>query len=325
MLEDFQGKGLLIHHWDTDGICSAALLLTELQGKDLTNWTPTIGAFYLTDDQIKWAQDFDYIIIADMSLPRENILALAEKTNVTIFDHHHQESIREINHRNPVAYGEPAEDYPSCTWVIKEQLSQQVNLYHLLGLIGDREHKIKDNPKFWKIIQNYCKEHETSFEELTELVQLIDSNQKVGDKDAVEEAPILLTSYSRAEDILKNGLWRSNLQRFHEKLKEVLAESPDEVNGVLMKRLHTKYSIISSVTRSIAWGTGRNTVIVNQGFFPQHDQLYARSSLVDMSPLIARAKILGFNAGGKKDVLGAIVPKESSDSFVKEVVEFLKE
>ena len=40
MLEDLNGKGLLIHHWDTDGICSAKLLLEHLSGKDIVNKTP---------------------------------------------------------------------------------------------------------------------------------------------------------------------------------------------------------------------------------------------------------------------------------------------
>jgi len=41
--------------------------------------------------------------------------------------------------------------------------------------------------------------------------------------------------------------------------------------------------------------------------------------------MIERAKELGFNAGGKEDVLGAIVPKETTGSFVEELYRFFKE
>jgi hypothetical protein len=41
--------------------------------------------------------------------------------------------------------------------------------------------------------------------------------------------------------------------------------------------------------------------------------------------MISRAKELGFNAGGKEDVLGAIVPKEATKPFVEELHRFFKE
>jgi len=41
-------------------------------------------------------------------------------------------------------------------------------------------------------------------------------------------------------------------------------------------------------------------------------------------PMIKRGKDLGFKCGGKKEVLGAIVPKDKTDFFVKEILDFLK-
>jgi len=64
---------------------------------------------------------------------------------------------------------------------------------------------------------------------------------------------------------------------------------------------------------------------VNTGFFPRHDQLYSRSGSRDMQPMIERARELGFNAGGKSDVLGVIVPKEETGPFVDELLGFFKE
>ncbi|MCK4582146.1 single-stranded DNA-specific exonuclease, partial [Candidatus Bathyarchaeota archaeon] len=96
-------------------------------------------------------------------------------------------------------------------------------------------------------------------------------------------------------------------------------------DGVLYKRLDTGYAVISAVTRKLAWGTRQDTVVVNTGFFPSHDQLYSRSTRLDMQPMIERAKELGFNAGGKEDVLGAIVPKDMTEPFVEELYKFFKE
>ena len=41
-------------------------------------------------------------------------------------------------------------------------------------------------------------------------------------------------------------------------------------------------------------------------------------------PMIKRGKELGFKCGGKREVLGAIVPKDKTDSFLIELIDFLK-
>ena len=325
MLGDLQGDGLVIHHWDADGLCSAALLLEYLKPGSPANMCPTIGAFYLSDEEIGYARGFDYVVIADMALPEADVLRLSEVTRVVIFDHHHQEPIFGVEHLNPVAHGADAALYPSCTWVIKERLGLPLGMHVALGFIGDREHRIMENPRFKEITEEYLADEGITFDEALTLVGLIDSGYKVGDKSGVEEAPRVLMGYSKPDDIRNNGRWRRNLKLFQGKLTEILEEPPEEKNGVLVKRLDTGYAVISAVTRRIAWGTGRDTIVVNTGFFPQHDQLYSRSSSRDMQPMIERARGRGFNAGGKSDVLGAIIPREKTEPFVDELLGFFKE
>jgi hypothetical protein len=259
-----------------------------------------------------------------MALPQGNVNAIAKSANVIMFDHHHQDPIERITHINPVAHGAPGDDYPSNTWVLKKHLGLTLRLHVLLGFIGDREQKIKDNPPFWGIVQGYMGENDVSFEELLELAHRIDSSYKVGDRKSVTEAPHLLRRYKTRDDILGNEKWKVNLESLEEKLERVLSEPPEEVEGVQVKRLDTPYAIISQVTRKLAWGTGRDTVVVNTGFFEDQDQLYSRSSTVDYHGLISRAKSYGFNAGGKKDVIGAIIPKSETEGFLKETIDYIK-
>jgi len=325
MLGDLQGEGLIIHHWDADGLCSASLLLGYLKPRSPVNMCPTIGAFYLTDEEIGFARAFDYVIVVDMALPEADVHRLSEKTRVVVFDHHHQSPIRGVKHVNPVAHGADTADYPSCTWVIKERLGLPLGMHVALGFIGDREHRIMENPRFKDLTEEYLADEGITLDEALTLVGLIDSSYKVGDKKGVEDAPRLLMGYTKPEDIRNNGRWHENMRIFQEKLAEILEEPSEDRDGVLVKRLDTGYTVISAVTRRIAWGTGRDTIVVNTGFFPSHDQLYSRSSRLDMQPMIKRARELGFNAGGKSDVLGAIVPKEETESFVGELVKFFKE
>jgi len=325
MLGDLQGEGLIIHHWDTDGLCSAALLLDYLKPRSPVNVCPTIGAFYLSDEEIAYARGFDYVIIVDMALPEADVQRLSMKTRVVVFDHHHQSPIRGVKHINPVSHGAHAADYPSCTWVVKERLGLPLGMHVALGFIGDREHRIMENPRFKEITEEYLADEGITFDEALKLVGLIDSSYKVGDKKGVMEAPRLLMDYKKPDDVRNNGRWHGNMRLFQEKLAEILAEPTEDRDGVLIKRLDTGYAVISAVTRSIAWGTERDTIVVNTGFFPSHDQLYSRSNRLDMQPMIERARELGFNAGGKSDVLGAIVPKELTEPFVEELVKFYKE
>ena len=62
--------------------------------------------------------------------------------------------------------------------------------------------------------------------------------------------------------------------------------------------------------------------MVNNGYFSDKDQIYMRCAK-NVEPMIRRGKQLGFRCGGKKEVLGAILPKDKTDDFVKELKDFL--
>ena len=85
MLEKLKGNGLLIHHWDTDGICSAKLLLEKLKDKNIQNVTPILGNYFLTEEELEKYQNYDFVIIVDMNLPKENIDVLSRNAEVMIF------------------------------------------------------------------------------------------------------------------------------------------------------------------------------------------------------------------------------------------------
>lgn len=322
MLKELSGKGLIIHHWDTDGICSARILLEHLSNKKIENKTPQLGNYYLTEEELKNYSKYEFIILLDMSLPINNILKLAENAKVMIFDHHLGKEIEEVFHYNPVVKGENPDIYPSTSWIINDYIGNKTNLYALLGVVGDHEQKIKNNTEFYKKITDFCKNNNLEFDDMLKMVYLMDSNYKINDKKAVEQAPHILKNNS-AEDILNNKKWNENLAILDEEIKKILDIKSDEIDGVIFKKISTSYNIISTITRKIAWETGKNTIVVNTGFFNDRDQIYLRSSK-DAEPIIQKGKLLGYRCGGKKEVLGAIVPKEKTDSFIEEIFKFLK-
>ncbi|MBP1911693.1 DHH family phosphoesterase [Thermococcus stetteri] len=81
---------LIIHHWDTDGITSAALLIRALNLEEFTNMTAPIGEFRF-DERIRAAvKNAERLYVLDFNVPHE-----VEKVKVpTLFvDHHTQPKI----------------------------------------------------------------------------------------------------------------------------------------------------------------------------------------------------------------------------------------
>ena len=154
------------------------------------------------------------------------------------------------------------------------------------------------------------------------MVYLLDSNYKLGDKQAVEHAPHELLEMTTPQDILENPTWNANLHKLETEMTKQLNIPEEEINGILIKRINTPYNIISTITRKVAWNSGKNTIVINPTYFPDKSQVYVRST-INIEPMIARGKELGFKCGGKKEVLGAIIPKEETDGFVNEIITFL--
>lgn len=324
MLEKLKGKGLLIHHWDADGICSARLMLEKLKDKNIENKTPTLGNYFLTEEELDSYSKYEFIIIVDMNLPEDNILRLAKNAKVMIFDHHLGKIITQVFHHNPVIKGENPDDYPSASWIVNDYLGNDVNLYAILGIVGDHEQKIKNNKKFNKIINDFCDKNNLTFEDLHYMVYLLDSNYKKGEKETVEKAPHILLKTKKPREILENNQWNKNYELLEQEITKQIRSPAETFNETILKKMNTSFNIISTVTRKIAWEQQKNTIVVNTGFFKDLDQLYVRTINKNMEPMIKRGKELGFKCGGKKEVLGAIIPKNKTEGFVEEVKNFFK-
>ena len=95
---------LIIHHWDTDGITSAALLIRALNLEEFRNLTPPIGEFRF-DERIKRAiKEAEKIYVLDLSLPHE--VEGIEK-EIMFIDHHIQPKIKNpgVKQINPALEG----------------------------------------------------------------------------------------------------------------------------------------------------------------------------------------------------------------------------
>jgi len=320
---DSYGRGLIVHHWDTDGICSAAMLLSGLKEKEVGNLSPVIGNFYLTDNEIDSIKnkDYEFIAIVDVCFPRENILRLKNKTNskIFIFDHHLQERMDGVEHINPISRGESPDRFPSTSWVLLQWLG--MDLLTVLGAVGDKEERIRDNGAIYGVIDNYLNSKALKFNDLLRMVELIDSSHKIGDKEGVENAVrFVMENRENPEGILNHEEWIHNAEKIKKEIEFNLSKEIIENGNSLILDIDTPFNIISTITRKLfSENPGRAAIVINRGFFPDRDQLYVRGENVQNLIDIARGK--GYSAGGKPEVVGVVLPKADTDNFLNTIKE----
>ena len=313
------GKRLIIHHWDTDGICSAAMLYDS----NTENMTPTIGNYFLEGHEIEKIErgGFEEIYVVDMALNGESMRALADVAPVKVFDHHITKKVEGIDYTNPVIEGESEEDFPSASWVVGSSVGMENSILSFLGTVGDWEERLK-KIRFYKKLQDFMEKNSITFEEMHLMVKLIDSNYKIGDKEEVERA---VASLSEADDvgkyILNNEKWRNNNDTIEREIKNALSAEEKKVDGITIKEIKSRYNIISAVARKV-WDKKSYVIVSNCEYFPEDCQVYVRGE--NCLDLIEMAVGKGYVAGGKKNVMGAIVPKSEKDEFMNEIMDILR-
>lgn len=328
VIADFlpQGKrGVIIHHWDTDGLCSAAELLNYCQkrwpDKKIDTFVPTITNYYLTEQQYTYLQKqgYDFVMTCDINFQADTINRLAElfPKQAFIFDHHHQTPYTNVHY-----YNEP---YPSCAAYICAALQQPYSLTAVMAIVGDREESIQKDPKFYPIVQEGMAEHGLTFSQLLDVRRLIDSNYIVEDYAGMITTIELLRHDPLA--VLTDVTLQSNVQRMGNEIDILTTVTPKQVTDLIMEfTINTHMNLLSQMTRHWSRQYPDNIIITHQF---QHEQyncyMRRRTASVDMRSMISYARSLGLNAGGKEEVVGIIIPDGKFDYFFPKLVDQLKQ
>ncbi|MFW5928244.1 MAG: hypothetical protein ACOCSL_03490 [Thermoplasmatota archaeon] len=329
-MKDFLNRddeGLILHHWDTDGLSAAALLLRE-SSKSFNLFTPTIGNYLLDEkDRARIDKiDPDFTIVVDMALPKDSIDFLKEFGDVYIFDHHLQDRHDVKLHHNPIIDGDSPKEYPSASWVVNEYLGNDSNLLSILGAFGDREEKLKDNKIAYPTIKETLNKLNSDFDSLLKCAYYLDTNYKIGDRDAVSDYARYLKEVKTPEDILGRTELKENYEKLNDAIEmEVNREKENLSENIVFLEMKSPYNIISTVTRRIAWADEEKIIIVsNCEYMEDNCQIYIRGPIPDSEKIINHLKDKGYSAGGKSDVIGMVIPKEDNEETLDEVLEMLK-
>ncbi len=320
---------LIIHHWDTDGICSASLLRDELRQADVFNLVPTIGTYQISERILgEAAGDWDAIIIADIKLPHKDFRTLREVTaaSILLFDHHMGETPDGVANLRSASEEIGPASHPSTTWLVKELLQLPISLRSLLGIVGDRGFMELSGGPAREDAMQFLSRLGLDERVLLKMTDLLDSNARVGEVSLVEEAVVELSKMGEdPKAILSHPIWTRNAEILEQEItRQMEMEDPSEWrDGVVVRELNSKFDIVSAVARKSAWsGKCRIAVAVNAGFLPDQAQIYVRrgTGWIDAPAIMRMAHERGYSAGGKEEVVGVVVPKDEAGIFLQELL-----
>lgn len=309
---------LAVHHWDTDGICSAALLKRIIDPDVFSNISAPIGDFSFDERIMDAIENDENIFVVDLNLPH---IMEKMKKNVTFIDHHHQPAIENglIDQINPLLKGIDARLYPSATTVISDEFSTW-NMLSVLGAVGDVGDKAFEHAKVMKVMEG----SNMAPESISRLVTLIDSNYITMDQEGVEGAVDIILA-NELKDLLEYGKWNDNVESIERAIDEAL-DSIIEVDGFAYMKIESTFNIISKLARKATWEMGYpGAIVLNSGFNGKAQTYFrineATSDELDIPGLIDDLKETGINAGGKKVVMGSIYGTDKIDHVMKKVKE----
>ncbi|MCO6042264.1 DHH family phosphoesterase [Thermococcus alcaliphilus] len=309
---------LIIHHWDTDGITSSALLVKALGLNDFRNVSPPIGEFRFDERVKKEIEEAEKVYVLDLNLSHE--VERIEK-EVFFIDHHIQPRIKnpKVKQINPIFEGK---DAPSASFVVSEHFNIW-NAWSALGVIGDIGERAFEIPKVWELL----KEEGLTKEEALRIVELIDSNYIAMDRGGVEKAVKVLLE-NPVRELLEYEPWIRKAEDIRKAIEDALS-NVEMREEIALIDFESPFNIISKVARKAVWELGyEGALVVNKNFHGKA-QIYFRVSSkkakeINMGEIISRLKERGFNAGGKREVLGCICERGKIEEALEAINAYLR-
>lgn len=295
-------SSLIITHWDTDGILSAAAVAGSLN-HDITLYIPAIGTYSLPDEDISEinANRYQEIFITDYALQKEIAGQLQAEKTVVIIDHHFTEKAEEVEYYNPVADGADPDRYPCCMVAVSEYLEKEFPLETCIAAVGDKEHKIKKNRYFADRLERCKQEYGMGFDDCMELKELIDANYMTGDisgiKDTIRAVIQMGVLSLRDSEALKEKVRKA----VAEKERLSLTSPEKKTENIWFYDLASAMPLLSAVTRLLSKNHPDKIIVTRL-----NGNVYVRTERagISLKPLISKGRSMGWNIGGKPDVCG---------------------
>lgn len=301
----------VVHHWDADGLASAAIIGRYLRSwkGEVTYGVPKIGQ-YSAEAVDAPPTPVDELVLVDYGIPPEEVAMVGEVLgkDAVIFDHH-ASGVEGGAACNPISYGGGWGDWPAAAVVIAEAAGMR--------------------PEGWEELAALAVYGDVGFRGLLQKPYLLSAAFMAGLRAGdLERAARYVNSCYRAVDYGCIGVAREELAEggvravlrdgyLASKEEEVCAEvvrGVDEAlssaeavgNGITVYRARLGAYVVSAVGRRLSKSLGSGVAVLVAYVEPMRRwYLYARSRDRVIMGAINALRAAGYGAGGKDKVVSA--------------------
>ena len=314
-------KVYVLHHWDADGVASAAILTRLLGSRIVGISTPRIGVYgasALNPDEIR-GSGADTLVVLDYGARPDEVLARAPHgVQALIVDHHAVELSRNARGRccNPVALGMSEAECPSTTWVLYELLNSPSDIVDLvaLGIVGDLGPALATS-EYVTFVDDVAAELGLTLNDFVRAVELIDSCYRIVNGECIEHAVQVLAEEGVKgvlhDEVLINA--RESASRYVESAYDRLQSLKEPCPGVRVWRLSLDSLVTSYVGRSLARAYPDDVILLAHSIPSLNvTYVYVRSYSVPLRRFLEKLRKEGLNVGGK-DMVFVVTCSEGED------------
>lgn len=317
-------KFVLLYHWDYDGLACAAQFLDFIDSvspdTEIVHMLPTINNYFLTEAEFKQIEDLgcDGLLTTDINFGPDVIDRLESIVpQLFVFDHHAQTA--DID--KP---GMQDQSYPGCSMMVSDYLSRPMSLVGVLGMVGDQEDRIVEYTEFYPMVEQMMQETGLSFDEMQRITKLVDTMYMLGDEDGFTYVIELLRD--DPQKALTDERLLENDRRIEEAMEKWSAAEMEAVGEhILNMSIDSPMSLISEVTRAKAKANPEKLIVTDQVWGDDASFYVRRRNVdIDLGCVVDLARSKGFNAGGKPEVAGVVLPASEVAALRAEVLELLQ-
>lgn len=315
------GRIAIVHHWDCDGVSSAAILSKILRGFEKLFVVPKIG-FYsaeAVDTSIIKQYNPGALIILDYGISLAEIKKLEGRVEARVYViDHHVSDVRGGFYCNPVANGFPGQEYPSTTWVIYKYLKPRgMEDLVSLGVIGDLGRSLERHwIKQW--VLKVASEHGLGLNDLFRATENIDSCYKLLDRKCIDHARRVLEEEG-VKNIIDDKVLEEKKSKVEREVLKILENiSPVEEHGIIrIYSMEKNLYITSSIGRELAYRSQDKIVILRHKIpLLNIEYLYVRSHAYSLRTVLEELKKHRIDVGGKDRVFVVTCMKSCPEEII---------
>jgi len=323
----------ILHHWDADGIASAATIIhqAERQGARCTNATPRIGDYSNPLDQAAAldSEKPDILLGLDLAVSTETLDAISHRVSATLawVDHHSlpPRPTGAVRLYHPSTTG--LDEGSSNAWFLSQLLGLPPSILAAIGTCGDLGRNLASSTALGPV-ERIASSVGVTVEALLRITDMVDANYRTNREEDVRRAPWILAE--RMDDpasLLEVDSWLANKEAVDKEFAKAMISDEQKRGEVVVKTISTDMHLTSLVARTTAKALrGKAKAVIVRNVSPANAPFYVRATApgLDLAPLIEVGRSMGCSAGGKPEVVGMVVPRNQLEAVTETVLTALE-